>query len=158
MIKAKRVGLGCRARAQAGRGLSRFRVIQNWNGAGGCTGPCRNLACEVLVATGQCSESYDARGSSLFPELMARSCQAVSPGRRRDQGSQMLMRLLRNKRAVRASARSAGRFMCNTSGRWIAWLSPRSRVQAPSPDQPGDKGATAKNVPIVDRPYFFRKF
>jgi hypothetical protein len=33
-----------------------------------CTGPCRNLALEVLMATGQCSESYDARECGLFRE------------------------------------------------------------------------------------------
>jgi hypothetical protein len=34
----------------------------------GRTGPCRNLAREVLMETGQCSETYDARESGLFRE------------------------------------------------------------------------------------------
>ena len=107
----------CR-REDAGGGVLEQRAPKNSHRrATWCTGPCRNLACEILMATGRCSETYDARGSGLFPELMARSSQAVSLGRRWDQGSLMLTRLLPDKRAVRVSARSAGRFIVRQPGR-----------------------------------------
>src|SRR6516164_6175832 len=66
----------------------------------GCTGPCRNLACEVLMERGQCSETYDARESGLFRERNGPIPPTGVTSSLLGPESQMLMRSSRNKRAV----------------------------------------------------------
>lgn len=63
----------------------------------GRTGPCRNLAREVLMETGQCSETYDARESGLFRERDGPIPPTGVTGSLLGLVSYLLMHLLRDK-------------------------------------------------------------